>query len=64
MLKKLAGDKHSSFLQKVVNYGQKFYNIGPRPSTKTTLDFTGKDLQDNFSLPVLASVVKLLCKKL
>ncbi len=29
-LEKLAKDKHSSLLQKFVNYGQKkFYNIGP-----------------------------------
>jgi hypothetical protein len=29
---KLARDKHSSLLQKFVNYGRKtFYNIGPRP---------------------------------
>ncbi len=30
-LERLARDKHSSLLQKFVNYGQKkFYNIGPR----------------------------------
>jgi hypothetical protein len=29
---KLARDKHSSLLQKFLNYGRKkFYNIGPRP---------------------------------
>ncbi len=30
-MEELAGDKHSSFLQKFAIYGQKkFYNIGPR----------------------------------
>jgi hypothetical protein len=29
-MEKLAGEKHSSLLQKLVNFGQeKFYNIGP-----------------------------------
>ncbi len=29
--KRNVGDKHSSLLQKFINYGQKkFYNIGPR----------------------------------
>ena len=35
-MERLARDKHSSLLQKFVNYGQKkFYNIGPRCTSLT-----------------------------
>jgi hypothetical protein len=40
-LERLAGDKHSSFLQKFVNYGcKKFYNIGLRSGPNAIKLFT------------------------